>query len=126
MILALLFTRMFPDVAIAMPVAITFLRLGLNDTDLGLILAHLVPNLPFVAWILVGTFETTGISFQDGLFTDPVLGPQRLAKRTSAHVGGGLRLFFCDTFDMGVGWQHAITGKYLANDFGRFEVRYRY
>ena len=57
-ILALLFTRMFPDVAIAMPVAITFLRLGLNDTDLGLILAHLVPNLPFVAWILVGTFET--------------------------------------------------------------------
>ena len=60
------------------------------------------------------------------LFTDPVLGPQRLAKRTSAHLGGGLRLFFCDTFDMGVGWQHAITGKYLANDFGRFEVRYRY
>jgi trehalose transport system permease protein len=48
---------MFPDVAIAMPIAITFLRLGLNDTDLGLILAHLVPILPFVAWILVGTFE---------------------------------------------------------------------
>jgi trehalose transport system permease protein len=58
MILALLFTRMFPDVAIAMPVAIQFIKLGLNDTDLGLILAHLVPNLPFVAWILVGTFET--------------------------------------------------------------------
>jgi trehalose transport system permease protein len=57
LILTLLFTRMFPDVAIAMPVAITFLRLGLNDTDLGLILAHLVPTLPFVAWILVGTFE---------------------------------------------------------------------
>jgi len=57
-ILGLLFTRMFPDVAIAMPVAIQFLKLGLNDTDLGLILAHLVPNLPFVAWILVGTFET--------------------------------------------------------------------
>ena len=57
-ILGLLFTQMFPDVGIAMPVAITFLRLGLNDTDLGLILAHLVPTLPFVAWILVGTFET--------------------------------------------------------------------
>src|SRR5699024_7489368 len=37
LILALLFTQMFPDVGIAMPVAITFLRLGLNDTDLGLI-----------------------------------------------------------------------------------------
>ena len=70
MILALLFTRMFPDVAIAMPVAINFLRLGLNDTDLGLILAHLVPNLPFVAWILVGTFETIPREIEEASFVD--------------------------------------------------------
>jgi len=69
-ILALLFTRMFPDVAIAMPVAINFLRLGLNDTDLGLILAHLVPNLPFVAWILVGTFETIPREIEEAAFVD--------------------------------------------------------
>ena len=70
LILALLFTRMFPDVAIAMPVAITFLKLGLNDTDLGLILAHLVPNLPFVAWILVGTFETIPREIEEAAFVD--------------------------------------------------------
>lgn len=70
LILGLLFTRMFPDVAIAMPVAITFLRLGLNDTDLGLILAHLVPNLPFVAWILVGTFETIPREIEEASFVD--------------------------------------------------------
>lgn len=70
LILALLFTRMFPDVAIAMPVAINFLRLGLNDTDLGLILAHLVPNLPFVAWILVGTFETIPREVEEASFVD--------------------------------------------------------
>ena len=70
MVLALLFTRMFPDVAIAMPVAINFLRLGLNDTDLGLILAHLVPNLPFVAWILVGTFETIPREIEEASFVD--------------------------------------------------------
>ena len=75
---------------------------------------------------LIGTLETTGISFQDGLFTDPVLGPTHLAKRTSAAVGGGLRLFFCDTFDLGVGYQHGITGKYLIRDQVRFETRYRY
>lgn len=69
-ILALLFTRMFPDVAIAMPVAIQFLRLGLNDTDLGLILAHLVPNLPFVAWILVGTFETIPRELEEAAAVD--------------------------------------------------------
>ena len=75
---------------------------------------------------LIGTLETTGISFQDGLFTDPALGPTHLAKRTSAAVGGGLRLFFCDTFDIGVGWQHGMTGKYLIRDQVRFETRYRY
>ena len=69
-VITLLFTRMFPDVAIAMPVAITFLRLGLNDTDLGLILAHLVPNLPFVAWILVGTFETIPREIEEASFVD--------------------------------------------------------
>lgn len=75
---------------------------------------------------LIGTLETTGISFQDGLFTDPALGPTHLAKRTSAAIGGGLRLFFCDTFDIGVGWQHGMTGKYLIRDQVRFETRYRY
>jgi len=75
---------------------------------------------------LIGTVETTGISFQDGLFTDPVLGSQRLAKRTSAHLGTGFRLFFGDVLDVGVGWQHGITGKYLARDTTRFELRYRF
>jgi trehalose transport system permease protein len=70
LILALLFTQMFPDVGIAMPVAITFLRLGLNDTDLGLTLAHLVPTLPFVAWILVGTFETIPREVEEASFVD--------------------------------------------------------
>jgi trehalose transport system permease protein len=69
-ILALLFTQMFPDVGIAMPVAINFLRLGLNDTDLGLILAHLVPTLPFVAWIMVGTFETIPRELEEASFVD--------------------------------------------------------
>ncbi len=28
--------------------------------------------------------------------------------------------------DVGVGWQHGITGKYLMRDMTRFEVRYRF
>lgn len=70
LILGLLFTQMFPDVGIAMPVAITFLRLGLNDTDLGLILAHLAPTLPFVAWILVGAFEMIPREVEEASFVD--------------------------------------------------------
>jgi trehalose transport system permease protein len=57
-VLALLVTRMFPELTIGISVATWFAGFGLLDTYLGLILAHLIGSLPFIAWILVGTFET--------------------------------------------------------------------
>lgn len=57
-ILSLLFTRMFPDVGIALPIAVRFIEWNLLDTYIGLIMAHLIPNLPFLAWILVATFAS--------------------------------------------------------------------
>lgn len=56
-ILGVLFTRMFPEVIIATPIAMRFFDWGLNDTNLGLTLAHLIRTLPLAAWILIGTFE---------------------------------------------------------------------
>jgi trehalose transport system permease protein len=57
LVIGLLVTRMFPEFAIGVSVATRFARLGLVDNYLGLILAHLIGSLPFIAWILVGTFE---------------------------------------------------------------------
>lgn len=57
-IMLLFFTRMFPDVGIAVSIAVTFIRWNLLDTDIGLTLAHLIGILPLVTWILVGTYET--------------------------------------------------------------------
>lgn len=74
----------------------------------------------------IGTWELTGMAFQDGLFTDPVLGPQKLSGQTTLNMGFGGRLFFCDTFDLGAGWNHALTGKALVEDQLRVEFRYRY
>jgi trehalose transport system permease protein len=56
-VLSILFTRMFPEVIIATPIASNFFSWGLNDTNQGLILAHLIRTLPLVAWILVGSFQ---------------------------------------------------------------------
>jgi trehalose transport system permease protein len=56
-IIIIFFTRMFPEVGIALPVSLTFIRWGLFDTDPGLVLAHLIRVLPLVAWILLGTFK---------------------------------------------------------------------
>jgi trehalose transport system permease protein len=56
-VLGILFTRMFPEVIIATPIASNFFSWGLNDSDIGLIMAHLIRTLPLVVWILVGSFE---------------------------------------------------------------------
>lgn len=57
-VLALLVTRMFPEFAIGVSVATRFAQLGLVDSHLGLALAHVTGVLPFIAWVLVGTFES--------------------------------------------------------------------
>lgn len=69
-LIALVLTKMFPDVMIALPVAVTFIRWGLLDTVLGLVLAHLIGNLPFLTWILVGTFETVPKSLEEAAAID--------------------------------------------------------
>jgi trehalose transport system permease protein len=56
-VIGLLVTRMFPEFAIGVSVATRFAAFGLVDTSMGLVLAHLIGALPFIAWILVGTFE---------------------------------------------------------------------
>jgi trehalose transport system permease protein len=49
-------TRMIPEVSVALPVSIAFIRIGLFDTIPGLVLAHLIRILPVSCFILVGVF----------------------------------------------------------------------
>jgi trehalose transport system permease protein len=69
-VIGLLVTRMFPEFAIGISVATRFASLGLVDTYLGLILAHLIGALPFIAWILVGTFETVPRDLEEAASID--------------------------------------------------------
>jgi trehalose transport system permease protein len=69
-VLGLLFTRMFPEVIIATPIASNFFDWGLNDTDTGLIMAHLIRSLPLAAWVLVGTFEVIPRELEEASFVD--------------------------------------------------------
>ena len=58
LLLGLFLCRMLPEVSIALPVAVVFIHWGLQDTALGLMLAHLTMVLPIVAWLLTTTFST--------------------------------------------------------------------
>ena len=69
-VLALLFTRMFPEVTIATPIAARFYSWGLSDSEIGLVLAHMIRNLPFVAWILVGTFSAIPVDLEEASQVD--------------------------------------------------------
>jgi trehalose transport system permease protein len=74
-VIGLLVTRMFPEFTIGISVATRFAKLhpfGLNllDSYVGLVLAHLIGSLPFIAWILVGTFETIPIDLEEAAQID--------------------------------------------------------
>ncbi len=69
-VLGLFFSRMFPDVGVALPIAVTFIKWNLLDTQFGLMLAHLTKVLPFIAWVLVGTFDTIPTDLEKAAWVD--------------------------------------------------------
>ncbi len=56
--LAVLSTRAFPIVILAIPLAVTYLRLGLNDSVLGVALMHTALALPFTVLITSSVFAS--------------------------------------------------------------------
>ncbi len=54
----LFFANMLPSVTIAIPISATFLRLGLNETFLGLALAQELIVLPLTIFMLLGAFQS--------------------------------------------------------------------
>lgn len=57
LLLFIFLSRMIPEIELALPISIQFIRFGLLDTELGLTLAHTLRVLPIVVWILVSGFK---------------------------------------------------------------------
>jgi trehalose transport system permease protein len=70
LVIGLLVTRMFPEFTVGIAVATHFARLGLVDDYLGLTLAHLIGALPFIAWILVGSFGSIPRTLEEAAAVD--------------------------------------------------------
>ncbi|GAB5471079.1 MAG: ABC transporter permease subunit [Rhodospirillales bacterium] len=54
-----------PPFAVVLGIHVVFLRLGLADTMLGVILVHLIPVLPYVTLVLTGVFANYDPEFED-------------------------------------------------------------
>ncbi len=55
--MGLLFVRMFPIVAISLPMAVLLMRFQLYDTLIGLAIMYSIPNIALTSWITSGIFS---------------------------------------------------------------------
>lgn len=54
---SVLATQMLPGIILILPIFVIFNYIKLTNTYIGLILAHMSFNLPFLVWLLMGFFE---------------------------------------------------------------------
>jgi multiple sugar transport system permease protein len=68
--IVLLIVRMIPAITFLVPWYIIFSMLGIIDTYLSMILAHMLVALPFIVWIMVPYFETIPREIEESAFVD--------------------------------------------------------
>ena len=87
-----------PGLAVTMGIQILFIKYGLSDTVRGVVLAHLIPTVPYVVMIMSGTFANFDRSYEE---QGQVLGASRvtvLRKITLPIVLPGLAVSFLFAF----------------------------
>ena len=55
---SILLAYMFPPILLVLPLFMLFVKVGLLDKRLGLMIAYSMSNLPFAMWLLTAYFET--------------------------------------------------------------------
>ena len=66
----ILTTRMTPPVAMLIPFFVVYIRSGLFDSHLGLILAHTAITLSIVVWLMKGFFEDLPLELEEAALMD--------------------------------------------------------
>jgi hypothetical protein len=90
--------------------------------SLNQVLFRVLPDVP-----LIGTLELNGWMFQDGAYTDPLLGPfQKSSGEMYVMPAVGIRLFVCDKIDFGFAAAFAVTERHFADQLYRTELRFRF
>lgn len=65
-----LFTYTVPSVLLLIPLYTTIVRYGLQNTRLGLVLAHATFAVPFTLWLLRGFFHSLPVELEDAAMID--------------------------------------------------------
>ena len=66
----ILSTRMFPPIAVAVPIFIMYRKLGLGDTHIGMIILYTVVNLSLAVWLLKGFMDEIPKEYEEAAMID--------------------------------------------------------
>ncbi len=66
----ILSTRMFPPIAVAVPIFIMYRKLGLGDTHVGMIILYTVVNLSLSVWLLKGFMDEIPKEYEEAAMID--------------------------------------------------------
>lgn len=96
----ILSTRMFPPVAIAIPVYLMYRELGLSDTHLGMILLYTAVNLSLSVWLLKGFMDEIPREYEETAMVDGYTRLQAFVKVVlpQARAGIAATAIFCLIF----------------------------
>ena len=89
--LMILLTRAFPVAILALPLTVSFIRLGLYDTPLGVSLMHTALALPFAVLVSASLFQAIPQRVRGGGLGVRLLGDHRLPARCSSTGPAGDR-----------------------------------
>jgi len=68
--LSMMLLRAVPGVALSLPLFILFVRIGLSDKIIGMIIAYSAMNIPFTAWLMDGFFRAVPEELDDAALID--------------------------------------------------------
>ena len=96
----ILSTRMFPPIAVAVPIFLMYRQLGLSDTHLGLILLYTAVNLSLSVWLLKGFMDEIPREYEEAAMIDGYSRLQAFRKVVLPQASAGIAAtaIFCLIF----------------------------
>jgi len=88
--MSILALRMFPPIAVALPVLVLFSSLHLRDTYLGMILAYACFNLPFSVWMMKSFIDDVPRELEEAAIIDGMTQIEAMLKVTIPLVKAGV------------------------------------
>jgi len=111
--MSLLLVRMFPSVAIALPMLVILYNMGLNNTMFGLALVYSIANIALTAWITSSIFQGISVELEEASL---VFGANRITtffRITLPLAFPGL--VACSMYAFLAAWNDSITALILSN-----------